>query len=413
MDKCKKNEICRICLSTKTVEFLDLGSTPLANALLDNLSYEPEIFPLSVEWCPECLNIQLNYCVSSDILYKNYLYVTPKSNSLLEHYSQLLNFLEQKRYLDKNTNLLEIGSNSGELLNFFQHSVASVVGVDPAENIVQIANARGIPTEPEFFNATSAKSLLKKFGYQDLIIARHCFAHNKNPGDMVEGVCEILSDAGYFVIENAYAVDTIEKYEFDQVYHEHMYYYSLHSLEALLERHGLSLVDAIKSSVHGGSIVAIAQRRVLDTVYRSNDLIALMTDEQKILTQDRLAEFGETSRRIISTLQKLIGDLTSSGKTIYSYGATAKGNTLLNVCHLTNVDVKYCVDSTDIKQGRFLPGSNIQVVSEEFAYGNPPDYFLLTAWNYADEIMKKFKDNCSAPVKFIIPFPEVTVINGL
>ena len=401
---------CRVCLCNEAVEVLDLGSTPLANELVDNIPCEAQTYPLSIEWCPQCLNIQLSYCVSSQDLYKNYFYVTPKSASLQNHYSQLLRFLQENRYLNKDTHLLEIGSNSGELLQFFQRSVASVLGVDPAENIAEIANARGIRTEADFFNASSAKSLSKKVGPQDLIIARHCFAHNENPGEMVEGVCEILSDNGYFVIENAYAVDTVEQNEFDQVYHEHMYYYSLHSLQALLERYEFALVDAMTSHIHGGSFVAVAKRISGREICKSNTLQRLLERERDVLNLKGVMGFSDRSLGIIKGLREVIAEISSQGKIIYSYGATAKGNTLLNVCGLDCNQIKYCVDSTDIKQGKFLPGSGIEIISEEFCYENPPDYFLLTAWNYSEEIIKKFTEQSSAPVTFIVPFPEIRYI---
>ena len=401
---------CRICFCNEAVEVLDLGSTPLANALVDNMPREAQTYPLSIEWCPQCLNIQLSHCVSSEDLYKNYFYITPKSGSLQKHYSHLLKFLQENRYLNKNTHLLEIGSNSGELLQFFQSSVASVLGVDPAENIAEIANSRGIPTEADFFNASSAKSLSKKVGLQDLIIARHCFAHNENPSEMVEGVCEILSDNGYFVIENAYAVDTVEQNEFDQIYHEHMYYYSLHSLDALLKRNGFSLVDAMTSHIHGGSFVAVAKKISDRELHKSDGLQCLLERECDVLNLSGVMEFADRSLRIIKGLREVITEISSQGKIIYSYGATAKGNTLLNVCGLDHNQIKYCVDSTDIKQGKYLPGSEIEIISEEFCYENPPDYFLLTAWNYAEEIIKKFAEQSSAPVTFIVPFPKIRYI---
>ncbi len=399
---------CRLCLAERSELALDLGSTPLANALLDSRDQVQQKFPLQLYFCNKCMNLQLGVCVDPDTLYRHYLYVTPTSTTLAQHYRALYKFLEDGNYLSSSSAVLEIGSNSGELLKFLSPHVSSVIGVDPAKNVATIAIDRGIPTVVDFFNKKSAQEVCKDFGNVDVIIARHCFAHNADPSQMLDGACTLLTEQGAMVIENAYSVDTIQNNEFDQVYHEHMYYYSLHSLQALLERHGFSLVDAMTSHIHGGSFVAVAKKTSDRKLGKSAGLQRLLERELDVLSLKGVMEFADRSLRIIKGLREAITEISAQGKIIYSYGATAKGNTLLNVCGLDYNHIKYCVDSTDLKQGKFLPGSEIEIVSEDFCYENPPDYFLLTAWNYAEEIMEKFIEKSSAPVTFIVPFPEIT-----
>ena len=402
---------CRVCLGNSVVDVLDLGETPLANSLLSerrNSRHPDGVFPLALEFCEACKNLQLSVCVDSELLYRNYNYVTPSSAMLTEHYSVLFKFLSDGGHITKNSQIVEIGSNSGELLAFLKPRVSSVLGVDPAQNLAERAARKGVPTISAFFNGKSASEILAAHRKQDLIIARHCFAHNADPSQMLDGASTLLTEQGAMVIENAYSVDTIQNNEFDQVYHEHMYYYSLHSLQALLERHGFSLVDGMTSHIHGGSFVAVAKKISDQDLPKSFGLQRLLEREREVLNLKGVMEFSERSHKIINDLREAISEISVQGKIIYSYGATAKGNTLLNVCGLDHTQIKYCVDSTDIKQGKFLPGSEIEIISEEFCYKNPPDYFLLTAWNYAEEIMNKFVEKSPVPVTFIVPFPEIT-----
>jgi SAM-dependent methyltransferase len=399
---------CRIC-NAPSEEILDLGLTPPANALLDNPTDFQESFPLVLELCPTCHNVQLRDCMSASELYRNYLYVTPNSSMLASHYKYLYGYLEASGYVTKQSFVVEAGSNIGLFLNFIKGNVAKVLGVDPAENICKMAVEAGIPTVCDFFDASSAAKVKQQHGTPDLIVARHCFAHNEDPHVLMRGVTELLSEDGHVVIENAYVLNTIENNEFDQVYHEHMFYYSIRSMTALLQANGLRLVDVIISLVHGGSIIFVAKRaREGDTVNRS--VAQYLAREQMFLDRQAFKNFAAKALDIKAQLLELVKQLRSEGKTIHTYGATAKGNTLLNFLGLTSRDVPLCVDSTKIKQGKYLPKSNIRIISEEEGQRSPPDYFLLTAWNYKDEIINKVRESGNYRSKFIIPFPFVHIV---
>ncbi|MGH2906451.1 MAG: class I SAM-dependent methyltransferase [Solirubrobacterales bacterium] len=398
---------CRIC-EAEVHEILDLGATPPANLLKSAPEVEQESYPLVLEWCESCGNVQLRDTLSAEELYRDYLYVTPRSSMLSEHYSYLSNYLQTNDYLKDDAFVVEVGSNAGYFLEHLRPKVGQVLGVDPAENIVAEANANGIPTVCDFFNAESAAKIAEQHGKPQMIAARHCMAHNPTPHEMVSAAASLLAEDGYFVIENAYVLNTVENTEFDQIYHEHMFYYSIQSMKKLLSLHGMQLVDTLMSLVHGGSIIFVAK---LGSGEAPSDTVHQYEAREKLfLNADSFARFAQHTSEIKDGLRTLISELNDEGKTIYSYGATAKGNTLLNYVGLSNADIKYCVDSTELKQGLTLPKSNIEIISEETAAADPPDYFLLTAWNYEDEIVTKVRKAGNYKSKFIVPIPFIRIV---
>lgn len=399
---------CRIC-SKDTTEILNLGNTPPANSLLDTSTTSQEEFPLILEYCQRCHNLQLRDCLDATDLYKNYLYVTPDSSMLKSHYKYLCDYLHSSKYITKESFVVEVGSNIGYFLSFIEGSVSKVLGIDPAENICKMAEKNGIQTICDFFNKDSAKQIKENIGTPDVIIARHCFAHNDNPHELMKGVVELLPKNGKLVVENAYALNTIENNEFDQIYHEHMFYYSIRSMSTLLEIHNLVLIDVLISLVHGGSIIFVAEHKSHDNKI-SESVSQYLTNEELTLNNKTLLGFANKAFEIRNNLKILIAELKSENKTIYTYGATAKGNTLLNFVGLTSSEIQFCIDNTPIKQGKFLPKSQIKIISEDEGLSNPPDYFLLTAWNYKDEIIKKVRGAGNYHSKFIIPFPSVHIV---
>ena len=399
---------CRIC-SSATRTLLDLGESPLANALKASPDQPEECYPLVLERCDGCGNVQLRDCVDAHALYSQYLYMTPDSPSLTRHYAALERHLADRGVVRPEAAVLEIGSNTGMFLRHLQPHVRRVIGVDPAANICRIANASGIETVCDFFDARSAATLKGRFGHPDLIVARHCFAHNRDPHELLRGVTTLLDTQGHFLIENAYLLNTIENNEFDQIYHEHMFYYSIRSMQALLARHGMHIVDVLLVPVHGGSIVFLTKKAV------PGDRIAAAVEQQTAredgaLTAAAFERFAANTLEIRRRLRTTIAELIESRQRVYTYGATAKGNTLLNFVGITAAQIPYCVDNTPTKQGRYLPKCNIKVISEEDALRSPPDYFLLTAWNYRDEIIDKVRRAGNSHSRFIVPIPTVTVV---
>lgn len=399
---------CRICgLNTRVV--LDLGESPPANTLLDSPDQQLAPFPLVLELCEACGNLQLRDCLDAAELYRNYLYVTPDSTMLRKHYEQLHAELTGRGYLEADSFVLEVGSNAGLLLQYLKARTRKVLGIDPAANICALARQSGIDTVCDFFNAESAARILRDHGAPNLVIARHCMAHNADPHVMIAAAARLLRDSGYLVIENAYGLDTVEKNEFDQIYHEHMFYFTVRSMQKLLALNGMHLVDVMLSAIHGGTIVFVAKKQ------RAGDRVAASVAQNAkreidALTPAAFERFASSARNAQTELRALVSDLRAAGKTIATYGATAKGNTLLNYVGLTRKDISYCADSTPMKQGKYLPKSGIPVVSELEASARPPDYYLLTAWNYRDEIIAKVRKSGNLHSRFIVPVPNVHVL---
>jgi len=360
-----------------------------------------------LEWCETCGNVQLRDTLPSAVLYRDYLYTTPDSPTLQDHYARLINYFRREHLLTGGSSAIEIGSNAGHFLRHLMGVTDRVVGVDPAREIAEAANRAGLRTLPEFFHREVGRRMREEFGLAHLVVARHCLAHNASPHEMLAGVTEVLAENGHLVIENAYIVSTITNVEFDQVYHEHMFYYSATSMSALLRMHGMRLTDAWLASVHGGSIVFVASRD--QDVAPTPRLEKLRKAEAAVLTGDSFARFASRSDAIRQALRARVVELNAQGQTVYAYGATAKGSTLLNSSGITHEQIPYCVDSTPIKQGRFLPGSGIEVIPER--HDHPaPDYYLLTAWNYEDEIIRKVRTAGNHSTRFIVPIPEVRVV---
>ena len=398
---------CRIC-GAATEEILNLGNTPPANSITSSPEAVLETYPLVLEWCVKFANLQLRDCLASDDLYRNYLYVTPRSETLSKHYDYLQNYLVSQGYISPDSFVLEVGSNAGLFLKHIAPSVGRVLGIDPAENICRLAVDSGIDTICDFFSPESAQTIARTQGKPDLIVARHCFAHNCDPHPLIAGAASLLADGGYLLVENAYALNTIENNEFDQIYHEHMFYFSIRSMAQLLSLHGMQLVDVVMSLVHGGSAIFVAEVSGDGSV--SESMEQYLAREANFMTRAALERFASNTRVIGDNLRSMIRELHSSGKRIYTYGATAKGNTLLNYVGLDRSVITACVDSTPLKQGKFLPQSGIPIISEEEGAKNPPDYYLLTAWNYKEEIIAKVRGSGNFHSKFIIPIPFVHIL---
>ena len=398
---------CRIC-TAPTREVLDLGTSPPANWLKVSPDDEEESYPLVLEWCETCDNVQLRDTLPAETLYRDYLYVTPSSPSLDAHYETLISYLSGAGLIGPHSFVVEAGSNAGHFLQRLQPRVARVLGVDPAETIAEMAVASGVPTVCDYFNPESAGEIAARNGSADLVVARHCLAHNETPHEMLDAATRVLTQDGHLLIENAYVLTTLENTEFDQIYHEHMFYFSVTSMRALLALHDLRLVDVMLSRVHGGSIVFVAGRGAAGPT--SETVGHQLTRERPLFDTAAFAAFAQRTRTIRADLRGLVTDLRVRGATIDTYGATAKGNTLLNFAGLTNEHIRFCVDSTPLKQGRFLPRSNIKVISEKAGAGDPPDYYLLTAWNYADEIASKVRAGGNVTSRFIVPIPEVRIV---
>jgi len=404
---------CRTCGSKNLKLILDLGKTALVNDFLnpEEVANYKISLPLRVVLCPDCSLVQLADTVDPKILYSHYAYVTSTSKTMDTHLNKMMTHLLSTARLGAGSKVLEIASNTGVFLKKFQEQGCEVLGIEPASNIADVALATAIPTRKEFFDATNAKKLRAEWGAADLILGRHVFAHIDDLRDLVAGL-EAVSHADTLIaFEVPYVVDFFEHTEFDTVYHEHLSYISATAIEALVKDSALMLARVDHYPIHGGSILFHLRHRASKAEPHAS--VAQALEKEKAM---RLAEpatwvaFAQRVNHIRTELPLLIRRLKAQGKRIIGYGASAKGNTLLNTCGLTSKELDYIIDNTPFKQNKIAPGSWIPVRPPEMLLQDQPDYALLLAWNFAPEIIKRETEFQVRGGRFILPIPEPNIV---
>jgi novobiocin biosynthesis protein NovU/D-mycarose 3-C-methyltransferase len=407
---------CRVCGSTDWQPVADFGPMTLPGHFLQpggDHADEPR-FPLGVISCRSCRLMTLTHTVSPEVLYREYIYLSSDSDTITQHMRHVVQTFQDRFDVPAGSFVVELGSNTGTQLEVFRDAGMRVLGVDPARNIAAMANERGVETLPEFFNHTSAQMVAEKYGKAQIMLGRHCFAHINDLASVAAGVGALLDTAGVFAVEVPYILTMLERNEFDTIYHEHLSYFSVSTLSTLFERHGMRVVDVERlPQVHGGSMLVFvgledgpwAVRPVVKELLQLEQEFGLFDDET-------YRDFGEGIERTTQRLTSLVRGLVAKGKKVAAYGAPAKGTTMLNACGLNADDVVYASDTTPLKQGKLLPGSHIPVYSPEYAKENPPDYFLMLAWNYSEEIIRKERAFLENGGRFIVPIPYPSIVSA-
>jgi SAM-dependent methyltransferase len=391
---------------------LPLGCTPLANSLLTEatLSAAEPMYPLTLAFCRRCALVQILETVPPEQLFREYLYFSSFSEALVRHAQSIAEGVIRSQRLDETSLVVEIASNDGYLL---QHCVAAgipVLGIEPARNIAQVASSRGIPTLSEFFSADLATELVRQGRRADVIIANNVIAHVPDINGVMRGVCTLLKRDGVFVMETPYVRDLIDHLEFDTIYHEHVFYYSLTALEALFRRNGLAAAHVERVPIHGGSLRVTV--RHAGTEGDAPTVAAMLEEEAEWgVADDRYyRHFGDRVRSLRRQLCSMLEELKASGKRLAAYGAAAKGSTLLNYMGIDRHLLDFVVDRSTYKQGRYMPGVHLPIHAPEALLTEKPDYVLLLTWNFADEIVAQQAEYRRRGGKFIIPVPAPRVI---
>jgi novobiocin biosynthesis protein NovU/D-mycarose 3-C-methyltransferase len=404
---------CRTCGSKNLTLILDLGKTALANDFLalEEVANYKILLPLRVVLCTDCSLVQLADTVDPKVLYSRYAYVTSTSRTMDAHLSEQSTHLLEVGGLDAGAKVLEIASNTGIFLKKFQERGCNILGVEPASNIAKVAVKSGIPTRNEFFNAANARKLKTEWGTADLILGRHVFAHIDDLRDLIVGLEALSHPDTLIVFEVPYLVDFFEHTEYDTIYHEHLSYVSVHSLEALLKNSPFALSRIDHYPIHGGSILFHIRNRSSSVKPHASIAAALEKERRlKLVEPATWKNFAARVEHIRTELPVLVRKLKSQDKRIIGYGASAKGNTLLNTCGLTNKDLDYVIDNTPFKQNKICPGSWIPVRPPETLLADQPDFALLLAWNFTKEIIGREMKFQERGGRFITPIPEPKIV---
>ena len=403
---------CRACAGRADTPVLDLGLQPLANRLLrpEDLPQPEPRFPLRVFVCPNCHLLQITDLVPPVELFSEYLYFSSFSDAMLRHARDAAERHIREAALGSHSLAVEIASNDGYLLQNFQRAGVPCLGIEPAANIAAAARARGIETLVDFFGAELARRLAAQGRRADLVMANNVFAHAPDINDFVAGLRELLQPHGRAILEFPYAVELIGKNQFDTIYHEHVFYFTLTPLVPLFQRHGLAVFHVERIPIHGGSLRLFACPA--GALPEQPSVASLLADEQRqgVGSAAYFENFAQTVRRLKEDLCRLLADLKRQGKTVAAYGASAKGSTLLNYCGLGRETLEFVADRSPHKQGRFTPGTHLPIVAPEELARRRPDYTLLLTWNFADEILAQQQPYRDAGGKFIIPIPRVAVV---
>lgn len=413
-DAATERRACRSCGAPLVRNFLDLGSTPLANAYLsdaERAEAEPR-YPLHVKVCEACLLVQLAHDVSPQVLFSDYAYFSSYSDSWVRHAADFAAMATRRFQLGGTSQVVEVASNDGYLLKHFKALRIPVLGIEPAANVAQTAIAAGISTEIRFFGEETARDLAGRGLQADLIVGNNVFAHVPDLNDFVEGLAVLVKPEGVISLEFPHLLQLIQGVQFDTIYHEHFSYFSLIAVERVMAAHGLRVFDVKELPTHGGSLRvfacrASAGRPTEDTVSslrRREEAAGLFNIE----TYDRFAESVERCRR---SVLGFVAEVRKAGKSIVGYGAAAKGNTLLNYCGLGADDIDYVVDRSPHKQGRLLPGSHIPVHDPIRIAQTRPDYLLILPWNLKKEIMGQMVGVRQWGGRFVVPVPEIVVLD--
>ncbi len=404
---------CRFCQTQLKEEFIDLGNAPPSNSFLTHEQLnEPEVFyPLRLFVCHECFLVQIDEFKKSDEIFDSgYVYFSSFSSTWLEHARQYVEMISNRLELDSSSQVVEIASNDGYLLQYFKEKKIPCLGIEPTQGTADAAREKGIEVMGEFFGRDFAQELKEKSLQADLLLGNNVLAHVPDINDFVSGLKIALKDSGTITMEFPHLLQLVRHNQFDTIYHEHFSYFSFHTVNRIFAEHGLCIYDVEELFTHGGSLRIYAGH---DAAWEISENVGNLLDKEKSEGMTSLEYYGRLREQAVKIKLELLEFLISakkSGKSVAAYGAAAKGNTLLNFCGVKNDLIEFAADASPHKQGAYLPASHIPVVAPSEIKKRRPDYLLILPWNISAEIMEQQGDIRDWGGQFVMPVPKVEVV---
>ncbi len=405
---------CRFCRKSLKHTFVDVGMSPLSNAFLgqEQLNCAEKFYPLHAYVCEQCFLVQLEQFESPDQIFSDYAYFSSYSDSWLRHAKAYTELMIERFGFNQHSQVIEIASNDGYLLQYFQQKGIPVLGIEPAANVARVAEEKGIPSLVKFFGVETAKALVSEGTSADLLLGNNVLAHVPDLNDFVAGMKIVLKPQGILTMEFPHLLQLVEQNQFDTIYHEHFSYFSFLTVEKVFAAHGLTLFDVEELPTHGGSLRIYARHEDAEAIVVNERVIQLKAKEVQA-GLDQIETYLGFSEQVKSTKRKLLSfliEVKNQGRSIVGYGAPAKGNTLLNYCGIRTDLLDYTCDRSPHKQGSFLPGTHIPIDHPDRIRETKPDYLLILPWNLKDEIMQQMAHIREWGGKFVVPIPQVEVI---
>jgi SAM-dependent methyltransferase len=406
---------CLACGAALRHTFVDLGMSPLCESYVrkEDLNRMEPFYPLHVYVCDQCFLVQLEEYVSPQEIFTEYAYFSSYADSWVEHMSRYADMITDRLSLGKQSLVVEVASNDGYLLQHFVRKGIPVLGIEPAANVARVAVEKGIPTLVKFFGEQTARALAAEGRQADLICGANVLAQVPRPNDFVKGLQVLLKPGGVVTIEFPHLMRLMAESQFDTIYHEHFSYFSFVSAEKIFAAQGLTLFDVEELPTHGGSLRVYARHEGDATKPVTARAQALRQREidAGLLRIETYASFGEQVKETKRKLLEFLVAVKRAGKTVVGYGAPGKGNTLLNYCGIRTDFIDFTVDRSTYKQGKFLPGTHIPIHHPDRIRETRPDYVLILPWNFKDEIVQQMAYIRDWGGKFVVPIPEVRVLD--
>jgi methylation protein EvaC len=405
---------CAFCAGSKLTEIIDFGDVALAGGFLKEADFAAEPrFPLKVCFCDDCYAVQVPEKVDPDILFKNYFYFSSAIRTLREHFVDYATEVVARFVEPAEAGVLEIGCNDGILLKpFADHGVKTLIGVDPATNIVASINDPRISIVNDFFSEKVAEEIIGRFGKVDIVCANNVYAHIPDINGVTRGVRNVLKDDGVFVFEAHYLGKIIHDLQYDMIYHEHLYYYSLLALINHFARHEMVVFDVKPIPIHGGSMRYYVCKKGSRFAREISARVTLLEAEERASGFHLPATYRRFAADVEDRKQKLMDlleRLRAKGRTIAGYGASGRANTMIQYCGITQRHLQYMIDDAPAKAGFYTPGSHFLIRSNAALRDNPPDYLLIFAWSFFNEIAAKCNDYLLKGGRLMVPLPNVRV----